>query len=110
MALWACGVLVWWRGAGDPPERTRMWAYVPLAAVAALGGLVDLVGIPRTLDAIDTGPLDDAGVREAYGASLALVALAVAVALGVLLLALRDISLDAPPDDPDGGDRPRTGT
>jgi membrane-associated phospholipid phosphatase len=96
MALWACAVLVWWRGAGDPPERQRMWAYVPLAAVAALGGIVDLVGIPRTLDAVDTGPLDGAGVREAYGASLALVALAVAVALGVLLLALRDISLDSP--------------
>jgi hypothetical protein len=98
MALWACGGLVWWRGAGDPPERQPMWAYVPLAAVAALGGIVDLVGIPRTLDAIDTGPLDDAGVREAYGVSLALVALAVAVALGVLLLALRDISLDSPQD------------
>jgi membrane-associated phospholipid phosphatase len=98
MALWACGVLVWWRGAGDPPERQGMWAYVPLAAVAALGGIVDLVGIPRTLDAVDTGPLDGAGVREAYGASLALVALTVAVALGVLLLALRDISLDSPQD------------
>lgn len=99
MALWACGVLVWWRGAGHPPERQRMWAYVPLAAVAALGGIVDLVGIRRTLDAVDTGPLDGTGVREAYGASLALVALAVAVALGVLLLALRGVSLDSPQDE-----------
>jgi hypothetical protein len=103
MALWACGVLVWWRGAGDPPaERHRMWAYVPLAAVAAVGGIVDIVGLPRTLRAIDTGPLTDAGLEEAYAVGLALVALAVAVAMGVLLVALRDISLDTPPDAPPG--------
>jgi hypothetical protein len=98
MALWACGILVWWRGVGDPPERHPMWAYVPLAAVAAAGGIVNIVGIPRTLRAIDTGPLSEAGIEEAYAVSLALVALAVAVAMGVLLVALRDVSLDTPPD------------
>ncbi len=100
MALWACGVLVWWRGTGAPPEQRGTWAYVPLALVAALGGIANIVGIPRTLRAIDTGPLDDAGVREAYAVSLALVALAVAVAMGVLLVALRGVSLDTPADAP----------
>jgi membrane-associated phospholipid phosphatase len=102
IALWACGGLVWWRGAGHPPERDRMWAYVPLAVVAAVGGIVNIVGIPRTLRAIDAGPLDNAGVQEAYAVSLALVALAVAVAMGVLLVALRDVSLDTPADAPPG--------
>lgn len=100
MALWACGVLVWWRGTGATPERQRMWAYLPLALVAAVGGIVDIVGVPRTLRAIDRGPLDDAGVREAYAVSLTLVALAVAVVMGVLLVALRGVSLDTPPDAP----------
>jgi membrane-associated phospholipid phosphatase len=96
MALWACGALVWWRGAGRPAEPTRGWAYLSLAAVAALGGIANIVGVPRTLRAIDSGPLDRAGVEEAYAVGLALVALAVAVAMVVLLAALRDVSLDAP--------------
>ena len=59
-------------------------------------GSANIVGVPRTLRAIDSGPLDRAGVEEAYAVGLALVALAVAVAMVVLLAALRDVSLDAP--------------
>ena len=104
MALCACGALVWWRGTGDPPERSHAWVYLPLALIAAAGGIVDLVGLPRTLRAIEAGPLTEAGVKEAYVVGLGLVALAVAVAMGVLLVALRDVSLDAPSDaPPDGG-------
>lgn len=109
MALCACGTLVWWRGTGDPPaDRVSPWVYLPLAVVAAAGGILDLVGLPRTLKAIDAGPLTDAGVEEAYAVSLGLVALSVAVAMGVLLVALRDVSLDSPPrasDDKAGGAR-----
>ena len=100
-ALCACGALVWWRGTGEPPERSRQWVYVPLALAAAAGGIVDLIGMPRTLRAIDAGPLTDAGVAEAYAVGLGLIALAVAVAMGVLLVALRGVSLDAPEDAPD---------
>jgi len=107
MALWACGALVWWRGAGRPPERQPPWAYLPLAAVAAVGGIVDIVGMPDTLRAIDAGTLDDAGVREAYVVGLGLVAVSVAVAMGVLLVALRTVSLDAPtPDGAASADHP----
>ena len=97
MALCACGALVVWRGTGDPPAaRVSVWIYLPLAVVAAAGGIVDLIGLPRVLDAIDAGPLTDAGLEEAYAVSLGLVALSVAVAMGVLLVALRDVSLDSP--------------
>jgi membrane-associated phospholipid phosphatase len=98
-ALWACGLLVWWRGTGRPAERGPTWPYVILAGVATLGGLVTIVGLPRVLRAVDRGPLDSAGVDEAYAVSLALVAIAIALSMGVLLLALRGVSLDSPSAD-----------
>lgn len=111
MALWACGVLVWWRGAGDdPPVRPRLWVYLSLVAVGAVAGVVDIIGLPRALRAVERGPLTERGLEDAYVVGLAVVALAVAVAMAVLLLALRDVSLDTPrparADDVDepGGD------
>jgi membrane-associated phospholipid phosphatase len=96
VALCACAALVAWRGPGDPVERASMWAYVPLAGVAAVAGMVDIIGIRRTLRALEAGPLDSAGVALAHAVSLTLFAVSVAAAMGVLLTALRDISLDSP--------------
>lgn len=96
VALFACGALVWWRGTGRPPERDRVWAYLPLALVVAAAAIVDVVGVPRSLRAIDEGSLDASSITLAYAASLALFALVLAVAMGVLLAALRDVSLDTP--------------
>jgi hypothetical protein len=97
MALWACAVLVVWRGAGPRHPRPRMWAYVPLAAVAALGALIVVAGSPRAIRAVDRGPLDGVSVREAYAVTVTMVAVAVALVMVVLLAALRGVSLDAPP-------------
>ena len=100
MAAWACAALVAWRGAGPRQPRPRMWAYVPLSAVAALGTLAVVVGSPRTIRAIDRGTLDGVGLREGYAVTVTVVAAAVAAVMVVLLVALRGVSLDAPDDEP----------
>lgn len=102
LALWACATLVAWRGAGHPGPRGRMWAYLPLTAVATVGAVVLVVGGPRTIRTIDRGPLDGVGVREGYAVTVTLVVVAVVVAMAVLLLCLRDVSLDAPPPEGPG--------
>jgi membrane-associated phospholipid phosphatase len=104
VGLWACAALVAWRGAGPPHARPRMWAYVPLSAVAALGALVVVVGGPRTIRTIDRGTLDSVGIRESYAVTVTIVAVAVTLVMVVLLAALRDVSLDAPPDEDPGPD------
>jgi hypothetical protein len=81
-----------------------MWAYVPLSAVAALGALVVVVGGPRTIRTIDRGTLDSVGIRESYAVTVTIVAVAVTLVMVVLLAALRDVSLDAPPGDDPGPD------
>jgi len=99
LALWACAALVAWRGAGHARARAGSWAYVPLAATAALGALVVVVGGPRTIRTIDRGPLNGVGIREGYAVSVTLVAVAVVLVMVVLLAVLRDVSLDAPTED-----------
>ena len=102
MAAWACAALVASRGTGPRQSRPRMWAYVPLSAVAALGTLAVVVGSPRTIRAIDRGTLNGVGLREGYAVTVTVVAAAVALVMVVLLVALRGVSLDAPPEDPPG--------
>ena len=96
IALGACGALVLWRGAGRPDDRPATWAWIPLAATAAVCGLVLAVGGPRTVRSIDRGDLTDIGVRDAFAVTATAVALAVAIVMAVLLAVLHDVSLDAP--------------
>jgi PAP2 superfamily len=97
VAASACAGLVAWRGMGPRrPRPPRVWAYAPLAVVAALGTMVVVVGSPRTVRAIDRGTLSGVGIREGFAVTVAMVAVAVTLVMVLLLAALRDVSLDAP--------------
>lgn len=107
VALWVCAGLVVWSGAARVPPREPMWGYLPLAVVAVSAAVVNVVGVHRTVLVIGHAGPDSRGVGLAHAASLAAVALAVAVALGTLLVALSGRSLDPSARERPGPAAPR---